>query len=145
VKAATSRQTASHADEAIAKEVQGFVEKHGRMPCPDAVSHEEMRLGVIWSKLSPESYQAIEAPAPKNWREEPDEADIPDSLDDIFGDDGLDVDPSLIQLEHVTPAADRHVPDHRADFVPCRDFHLFEERFVEIQAALESGERKALP
>jgi len=145
VKAANTRVSSADKDAAIRQEVEAFYAKHGRWPDPDALSHDEMRLGTIWSTISPDSYQATEQVPLKDWREEPDEGDIPDSLDDIFGDDGLDVDATLIKLEHVTSAAERHTPDHRADFIPCRDFHLFEPRFEEVQAALESGERKALP
>lgn len=145
VKAANMRTSNADKDAAIRQEVETFYAKHGRWPDPDAPSHDEMRLGTIWSTISPDSYQATSQVALKDWREEPDEGEIPDSLDDIFGDDGLDVDATLIKLEHVTAAAERHTPDHRADFVPCRDFHLFEPRFEEVQAALESGERKALP
>lgn len=145
VKAANIRPSSADKDAAIRQEVETFYAKHGRWPDPDAPSHDEMRLGTIWSTISPDSYQPTEQVALRDWREEPDESDIPDSLDDIFGDDGLNVDATLIKLEHVTAAAERHTPDHRADFVPCRDFHLFEPRFEEVQAALESGERKALP
>jgi len=135
VKAANMRTSNADKDAAIRQEVEAFYAKHERWPDPDAPSHDEMRLGTIWSTISPNSYQPTDQIALRDWREEPDESDIPDSLDDIFGDDGLDVDATLINLEHVTAAAERHTPDHRADFVPCRDFHLFEPRFEEVQAA----------
>ena len=130
-------------NEVILREVRAFQEKHGRLPNPDAFDHEEMRLGTIWEKLG-----AVEQPAPAqplDWRDVPLDSDIPDSLDDIFDDDDLAVDAGIFTLTHSTSAAQRIVPDHRADFTQCRDFHVFEQRFKDVQAALDSGERKARP
>ncbi|NNU82204.1 GIY-YIG nuclease family protein [Halovulum dunhuangense] len=141
----------------ILREVSAFYERLGRLPDADAVDHEEMRLGTIWEAVrgSPTDemreadrlglLDAVEEPAPTSWRDEPDAAEIPESLDDIFGDDDLDVDAELVDLRHVTPAAERHLPDHRAEFTPCRDFERFASRFEEMHAALEAGERRAIP
>ena len=139
------------------REVSAFFEKHGRVPDPDAVDHDEMRLGSIWAsiKSAPTDQMRLEdrfgllddetAQALKSWRDEPLVSDVPDSLDDIFDDEELSVDASLIDLKHTTPAAERHLPDHRAEFVPCRDFDQFVERFEAVQQALEAGDRQALP
>ncbi len=138
-------------------EVTAFYELHSRLPDPDAFNHDEMRLGAIWDsvKLVPtDQMRALDrlrllreeiALAPRSWQDEPFDSDIPDSLDDIFADDDLDVDASLITLRHTTPSAERHVPDHRADFVPCQDFDQFRERFETVQRGLETGERLANP
>jgi hypothetical protein len=142
---------------AIMKDVSAFYERHGRVPDADAADHEEMRLGTIWEALrgSPTAemraedhhglLDAEDGAPPLTWRDEPDEAAIPGSLDDIFGDDYLEVDADLVNLRHVTPAAERHVPDHRAEFTPCRDFEQFAPRFEALHAALGSGERRAIP
>jgi hypothetical protein len=139
----------------ILTDVTRFYEQHGRLPDPSAHSHEEMRLGTIWESLvkspSDELRQAdrlglLKLEEQKNsvsWRDEVGEDDIPDSLDDIFSDDDLDVQPELVQLKHVTPAAERQVPDHRADFVPCKDFDQFASLFETMQQALDSGVREA--
>ncbi|MGR9244960.1 GIY-YIG nuclease family protein [Rhizobium leguminosarum] len=138
----------------IMKDVTRFYEEHGRLPDANAANHEEMRLGTIWERLvkapTDELRQADrfgllnlkEKAAQVSWRDEVEE-DIPDSLDDIFADDGLDVQPELVQLRHVTPAAERQVPDHRADFVPCKDFDQFVGLFETMQQALDSGAREA--
>jgi hypothetical protein len=144
-------------DVAILREVTAFFQRYGRLPEADADSHEEMRLGAIWKKISMDPGEALRAadhagllateqlaPA-RSWRDEPLDEEIPGSLDDIFEDDALGVRADYASLRHTTPAADRHLPDHRAEFVPCRDFAKFEERFETIQKALEAGERKALP
>jgi len=139
----------------IMADVTRFYEQHGRLPDPSASSHEEMRLGTIWESLvkspSDELRQADrlgllkleEQKVSVSWRDEVGEDDIPDSLDDIFSDDDLDVQPELVQLKHVTPAAERQVPDHRADFVPCKDFDQFASLFETMQQALDSGVREA--
>ncbi len=138
-------------------EVTAFYERHSRLPDPDAMDHDEMRLGAIWDtvKLAPaDQMRAVDrlgllsasaAPKSRSWQDEPVDADIPNSLDDIFADDDLDVDASLVSLKHTTPAAERHVPDHRADFVLCQDFEQFRERFETVQRGLEAGERQASP
>jgi hypothetical protein len=146
--AAAPRASGDARNDAIIAEVRAFQQKYGRLPYPDADNHDEMRLGTIWGTLPASVTGQLEqqiAPPVKDWRAEPTAHDIPDSLDDIFDDDLLDVDASLFRLNHSTASASRQSPDHRADFVPCRDFHLFEQRFADIQAALESGQRKARP
>lgn len=121
---------------------------------PDATDHDEMRLAIIWAAIAKApSDQAIAADihgllkqpilATPSWRDEPPAEAVPESLDDIFGEDDLEVDPSLITLKHTTAAADRYQPDHRADFVPCRDFERYSARFEQMQGMLESGEREA--
>lgn len=138
-------------------EVTTFYERHSRLPDPDAMDHDEMRLGAIWDKLKTiptDQMRAVDRqsllreetrPAPRSWQDDPIGTEIPNSLDDIFADDDLDVDTSLVELRHTTPAAERHVPDHRADFVPCQDFEQFRERFETVQRGLEAGERQASP
>lgn len=141
---------------AALREVTAFYERHGRIPDADADDHDEMRLGTIWNRASqtPTDQMIAEdrlgllnvaAPLQVSWRDEPSTEDVPDSLDEIFDDDDLVVDPSLVVLTHATPAADRHLPDHRAEFVPCRDFELYRDRFEAVQQALESGDRQATP
>lgn len=142
---------------AIMHDISAFYERHGRFPNADAADHEEMRLGTIWEtvRASPteEMRQADhldllnvnEASAQTSWRDDPAADAIPKSLDDIFDDDDLEVAPDVVNLRHVTPAAARHTPDHRAEFVPCKNFDQFASKFEALHAALESGERRAIP
>jgi hypothetical protein len=154
---ALTRADPADKDVAILREVTTFFQRYGRLPEADADGYEEMRLGAIWKKISTNPGEALRAadhagllaaeqatPA-RSWRDDPLDEEIPDSLDDILDDEALGVRGDYASLRHTTPAADRHVPDHRAEFVPCRDFEKFEERFETIQKALEAGERKALP
>jgi len=138
---------------AVLNDVTQFFEQYSRLPDPDAEDHEEMRLGTIWEKLrQAPTRDMLEAdrlgllvtpePEQANWRDEPAEDVIPDSLDDIFADEDLEVPVEFSDLRHVTPSAERHQPEHRAEFFPCQDFDQFEAKFSQIQAALEAGERK---
>lgn len=140
-------------------EVTRFRERFGRLPDADAADHDEMRLGTILSRLqqspTPDllaadrlgvlAVAAPPAPPQVDWRAEPRADDVPSSLDDIFADDDLDIDESATALRHVTPAAERHTPDHRAEFVQCHDFETFRQRFDDMQASLEAGDRQAVP
>ncbi len=152
-------------DAQLVEQVNGFFERTGRVPSSEAADHDEMRLGVIWKRLADKGpaedladvdrndllsgghlVLTAEPPPPdRDWREEPDQGEIPASLDDIFDDDELDVPEALTTIRHVTPAEDRLVPDHRAEFYPCHDFDRFRQMFERTQAALESGEREVRP
>lgn len=139
----------------IMNEVTHFYEQRGHLPDANSPNHEEMRLGTIWENLAKTPTEELrqadrlgllgleEKPVEASWRDEVEEEDIPDSLDDIFADDDLDVQPELVQLRHVTPAAERQVADHRADFVTCKDFDQFAGLFETMQQALDSGTREA--
>jgi len=154
---ALTRADPADKDVAILREVTTFFQRYGRLPVADADGYEEMRLGAIWKKISQDPGETLraadhagllaaeQATLARSWRDDPLEEEIPDSLDDILDDEALGVRGDYASLRHTTPAADRHVPDHRAEFVPCRDFEKFEERFEAIQKALEAGERRALP
>lgn len=152
------------ADGAIAclHEVSGFYQRMGRLPDSDSFDHDEMRLGTIWDKIAANPTPALLAedrlgllsiPAPpaaalpRSWREEAPEDEIPTSLDDIFSDGAfdLDFDADAVCLKNVTPAAERQRPDHRADFVPCRDFDQFETLFQDMQRRIDQGERRVQP
>lgn len=152
---APQKQAASKSDggTTVLSDVTRFFEQHGCLPDSDAEDHEEMRLGTIWDKLRQAPTQDMldadrlglltaREPEQANWRDEPAEDVIPDSLDDIFADDDLEVPAEFSDLRHVTPSAERHQPEHRAEFFPCQDFDQFEAKFSKIQAALEVGERK---
>lgn len=137
-------------------QVNAFFAAHGRTPSVEAAEHDEMRLAIIWAAIAKDpSAQVIEAdvygllspisPPSPSWRDEPSAEAVPDSLDDIFDEDNLDVDPALVTLKHTTAASERHQPDHRADFVPCRDFERYRAHFEQMQVMLEDGEREATP
>jgi hypothetical protein len=163
--------TADARNAEIVCQVNSFYEAHGRIPDDNSLDLEEMKLGTIWRSIrtSPStkmvevdrnrllghgyplaSTSAIgERNSPSatepGWRDEASEDDIPSSLDDIFGEDDLDLHDAVLNMRNVTPASERQLPDHRADMFPCPDFEKFEDGFAEMQTKLESGDRAVLP
>lgn len=160
-----TRSPEQERDAQLVAEVNAFFDRHGRVPDAAAVDHDEMRLGMIWGKLvaKGEAPDLVDVdrngllsdgqfeltpgtlPTERDWRDDVDENEVPASLDDIFDDDDLDVSEALTTIRHVTPAEERLVPDHRAEFYPCHDFDRFREAFERTQAALDSGEREVRP
>ncbi|WP_411974624.1 GIY-YIG nuclease family protein [Sulfitobacter faviae] len=154
----------------IVAEVNDFYEAHGRLPDENGQTIEEMKLGTIWRSIKgsptelmmaadrnrllgyghpvsgPEAPISVTPTKPEpSWRDDPDEEEVPLSLDDIFADDDEEISEALVGLRHVTPAAERENPAHRADLFPCEDFEVFEQGFLDMQEKLESGEREASP
>lgn len=160
-----TRSPEQERDAQLVAEVNAFFDRHGRVPDAAAVDHDEMRLGMIWGKLvaKGEAPDLVDVdrngllsdgqfeltpgalPTERDWRDDVDENEVPASLDDIFDDDDLGVSEALTTIRHVTPAEERLVPDHRAEFYPCHDFDRFRETFERTQAALVSGEREVRP
>lgn len=160
-----TRSPEQERDAQLVAEVNTFFDRHGRVPDAAAVDHDEMRLGMIWGKLvaKGEAHDLVDVdrngllsdrkfeltpgtlPTERDWRDDVDENEVPASLDDIFDDDDLDVSEALTTIRHVTPAEERLVPDHRAEFYPCHDFDRFRETFERTQAALDAGEREVRP
>ncbi|TFL16580.1 GIY-YIG nuclease family protein [Jannaschia formosa] len=147
-------------DASVVREVNNFYDLHGRLPSDDATDHDEMRLGTIWRGLvgraDPGVFADVDpnglleaAPGPaqepaqaRDWRDDPLEDEIPESLDDIFDEDEGEIPEAFTQIRNITPVAERHLPDHRAEFFPCPDFETFQPAFEELQADLEAGVRE---
>ena len=146
-------------DAGLVREVNDFYDHNGRLPNEDSSDHDEMRLGTIWNALAGRADRELFAdvdrnrllaeapvaitPPMRDWRDEPLEDEIPDSLDDIFAEEDDDVSEAFTQIRNVTPVVDRLLPDHRAEFFPCPDFETFRPAFEELQAELEAGAREA--
>ncbi|MRU16533.1 GIY-YIG nuclease family protein [Roseovarius sp. A21] len=156
----------------IVAEVNTFYETQGRLPNGNSHDLEEMKLGTIWQSIcnSPtdamisadrnkllgyghailpsqggEALSDEPSEVARDWREDPLEDEIPQSLEDIFDEDDEELPEAAVALRHVTPAAEREQPAHRADMFPCRDFDLFEQGFLDMQERLDSGERTVSP
>ena len=165
VRARAARSSEGERDAQLVRDVNAFFERTGHVPDPEAPDYEEMRLGMLWSQLvarGPETnlteedrngllsdgtftLSAEPAAPERDWRDEPEEGEVPASLDDIFDDEELDVSDAFTTITNVTRAEDRLVPDHRAEFYPCHDFDQFRDMFARVQAALEAGEREVRP
>lgn len=151
-------------DAQLVREVNAFFDEAGLIPDPEAADYEEMRLGTLWAGLlrrgpiddlgnldrngllsGPKALNAEPAVLERDWREEPAEEEVPASLDEIFDEDEIEVSDAFTTIRHVTPAEDRLVPDHRAEFYPCHDFEKFRDMFSGLQKALEAGDREIRP
>jgi hypothetical protein len=159
LKARGTRPPELERDAGLVREVNDFYDRHARLPNEDASDHDEMRLGTIWGGLVDRADPDIFADVDRNgllasepeevkkpvrdWREDPLEDEIPETLDDIFGEDDDDISAAFTEIRHVTPVAERHLPDHRAEFFPCPDFEVFQPAFEELQTELEAGMREA--
>ena len=162
--------TADDRNAEIVGQVNAFYETHGRLPDDNSLELEEMKLGTIWRAIRtspseammdadrnkllgyghpvPPPEHAKEDPTPadnvaptRDWRDDPLEEEVPSSLDDIFDDDEEDLPEAAVVLRHVTPAAEREKPGHRADLFPCPDFDAFAPGFQDMQTKLDTGER----
>lgn len=150
----------------IVGQVNAFYEAHGRLPDDNSIDLEEMKLGTIWRSIrtSPSAAMAaadrnkllghghaLQPGAPeqarpvRSWRDDPEEDEVPASLDAIFDEDDEDLPEAAVTLRHVTPASERARPTHRADMFPCPDFEQFQQGFIDMQAKLESGDRTVSP
>lgn len=69
------------------------------------------------------------------------------SIDDIFDDDDLGIlgneAEDIFTLKHVSK--ETTMPDYVASRKPCKDFEIFEAKFIQCQADLASGKRKLWP
>lgn len=159
-------RSASERNAEVVVEVNDFFEAHSRMPDGDGATLEEMRLSIIWDSIKGAASKTMVAvdrnhlldctggddqvrPGGEgrepSWRDEPDEGDVPLSLDDIFEEDDGDISDAVVGLRNVTPAAERERPTHRADMYLCKDFDVFEKSFLDMQDKLDSGWREASP
>ena len=165
IRARAARTPEGELDAQLVRDVNAFFDRTGHVPDPEALDYEEMRLGMLWSQLVPRgasedlaeedrngllsdgTFTLSSEPATpeRDWRDEPDEGEVPTSLDDIFDDEDLDVSDAFTTIRNVTPAEDRLVPDHRAEFYPCHDFDQFRDMFARVQAALDAKERVVRP
>lgn len=165
IRARAARSPGEEEDAQVVRDANAFFERTGHAPDPEALDYEEMRLGMRLSQLkatgAAENFIAedrnrllsdgaftltSEPAAPeRDWRDEPEEGEVPTSLDDIFDDGDLDVSDAFTTIRHVTPAEDRLVPDHRAEFYPCHDFDQFRDMFDRVSAEMDAKEREVRP
>lgn len=70
------------------------------------------------------------------------------SLDDIFGDDSLDIlggdDAGLFDFKHTPKDYERAQADFVARREPCKDFDKYEQKFRAVQKDLAAGKRKLI-
>jgi hypothetical protein len=142
------KSAARNSDERLASsfdEINDFIEKNEREPKPDVSNISEYQLYSTLKGLrdNEQKMMALE-PQDKYGLLNIEKKEI-NSIDDIFGDDSLDIlgdeSEGLFDFKH-TP---RELQRSEADFVARRkkskDFYKYEHLFAEVQKDLENGKR----
>lgn len=143
------------------KEIQAYVEKHGKEPGPNTANVSEYSLysrlkGIRDNEEKVEQLKShddldllpdIESEHVKDSvRKEITYKPKPQSLDDILNDDSLDLisgdDEGLFDFKHVPKEAERESADFVARRKPCKDFEKFEHLFEGVQKDLATGKRR---
>lgn len=141
----------------LLEQVSSFYKDHNRLPDSKAEDHDEMCLAAAWNRLTQAPSLAVKdadrlgllttstkpSSALPNWRDGQAFADTPQSLEDIFDDDDLEMDTSIFSLRHSSPAAERTVPEHQAVITPCANFQDYAALFENVQQEINKGLRRA--
>lgn len=149
LKVKTKSSGAVTSDERLAKsfqEINEFISQHGHEP---ELSHDiqERRLhNVLKSLRSDTSASSALIDADVHGLLETKVKPIT-SLEDIFEDDDIgifnDEAESIFTLKHVSK--ETNMPDYIASRKPCEDFEAYEDKFIQCQHDLSTGERSVLP
>ena len=145
------KSAARTADERLASsfdEINDFVEKHGREPKPDPTNISEYKLYSTLKGLR-ENQKKIDALEPQDTYSllKNEEKEI-NSIDDIFGDDSLDLldddSEGLFNFNHTPKEIEREKSDFVARRKKCKDFDQYENIFNVVHNDLASGKRKLI-
>ena len=141
---------APNADERLMasfKEINEFFEKNNREPQPTVGNISEYQLySRLKSLRENEDKMMFCEPHDKYGLLKTEKKEI-ESIDDIFGDDSLDIlggdSEGLFDFKH-TPKKTT-MPDYVASRKPCNDFEKFESLFVQCQSDLANEKRRLYP
>jgi hypothetical protein len=147
------------------QEINDFVSKNGKEPGPNVTNVSEFQLYSRLKSLredeekvemlKSEDTHGLLPQIESNQANEPNESYKKNkpkeitSIDDIFGDDILDIlgkdDEGLFEFKHIPKDFERASADFVARRKPCKDFSKYESIFKEVQKDLASGKRKLIP
>jgi hypothetical protein len=142
------KSAARTSDERLASsfdEINDFIEKNEREPKPDVSNISEYKLYSTLKGLrdNEDKMMALE-PQDKYGLLNTEKKEI-NSIDDIFGDDSLDIlgdDSDLFTFKHTPKDFERAKADFVGKRVKCKDFDKYEDMFKEVQTDLALGKRK---
>jgi hypothetical protein len=142
------KSAARSSDERLASsfdEINDFIEKNEREPKPDINNISEYQLYSTLKGLreNEEKTMALE-PQDKYGLLNTEKKEI-NSIDDIFGDDSLDIledGSDLFTFKHTPKDFERAKADFVGKRVKCKDFDKYEDMFKEVQTDLALGKRK---
>lgn len=129
------------------QEINEFFEKHHREPQPNVGNISEYQLySRLKSLRENEEKMMVCEPLDKYGLLKTEKKEIK-SIDDIFGDDSLDIldgdSEGLFVFKH-TPK-ETTMPDYIASRKPCKDFDNFESLFIQCQSDLANKKRRLYP
>jgi len=142
--------SALNADERLTasfQEINDFFEKHNREPQPTLGNISEYQLySRLKSLREDEDKMMVCEPHDKFSLLKTEKKEMK-SIDDIFGDDSLDIlgddSEGLFDFKH-TPK-ETTMPDYIASRKPCKDFESFESLFIQCQSDLTNEKRRLYP
>ena len=144
------KSAARTSDERLAAsfdEINDFIEKNEREPKPDPTNISEYKLYSTLKGLraNEEKMQAL-APQDKFGLLETEQKEL-NSIDDIFGDDSLDIlgddsEAGLFTFNHTPKDYERAKADFIGKRFKCKDFDKYDHLFKEVQDDLALGKRK---
>ena len=141
---------ALNADERLISSFQGineFFEKHNREPQLNVDDILEYQLYFRLKSLREDKDKMIFCESHDKYDLLKTEKKEIESIDDIFGDDSLDIlgddSEGLFDFKH-TPK-ETTMPDYVASRKPCKDFDKFESLFVQCQSDLANERRQLYP
>ena len=126
-------------------EINHFIEKNEREPKPDPTNISEYKLYSTLKGLRDDE-EKIMALKPKDKHRllNIEKKEI-NSIDDIFGDDSLDIlsdDTDIFNFKHTPKDYERAKADFIGKRVKCKNFDKYEDIFKEVQNDLALGKRK---
>lgn len=129
------------------QEINEFFERHNREPQPNVENISEYQLYSRLKNLrEDEDKMMVCKPHDKYGLLKTEKKEIK-SIDDIFGDDSLDIlgddSEGLFDFKH-TPK-ETTMPDYVASRKPCKDFDKFESLFIQCQSDLANEKRRLYP
>ena len=129
------------------QEINEFFERHNREPQPNGEKISESQLYYRLKNLKEnEDKMMVCEPHDKYGLLKTEKKEIK-SIDDIFGDDSLDIlggdSEGLFDFKH-TPK-ETTMPDYIASRKPCTDFNKFELLFIQCQSDLATEKRRLYP
>lgn len=153
VKTASTRTAREERIIAGFEEIQRFVDEHGRTPHHGedrdiferlyAVRLDRIRaLDECRTLVQPMDYQSLMAGFDESLTADGDDLDD----DALLAELGVEAEaPSITELKHVRPAAEKRAAEEVANRKSCVDFDKFKALFERVQADLESGIRQTRP
>jgi len=129
------------------QEINDFFEKHNSEPQPNGGNISESQLYYRLKNLREnEDKMMVCKPHDKYGLLKTEKKELK-SIDDIFGDDSLDIlggdSENLFDFKHIPKEAT--IPDYVASRKPCKDFDKFESLFMQCQSDLANEKRRLYP